>query len=266
MKNQYKSVTEYHEHLIENIDLIISEKKSTVKHADPFLFVCSELTKEKSAVSEDATKLHIKAVINTTNLYDSHEDVHIPNLWKKTLQEKRKIYLLQEHTMKFDHVISRDVKASTEQIAWKSLGYKYEGETQALVFDANVTVKDNPYMFDLYKRGLVDQHSVGMQYVNLFLCINSEESWAKEYKDAWDKYISYVANKEQIKSGVFYAVTEAKLIEGSAVLLGSNPITPTLEIEEIKNLKIDEPHESTQTITEPLILNTLYDAMIKALK
>ena len=266
MKNQYKSVTEYHEHLIENIDLIISEKKSTVKHADPFLFVCSELTKEKSAVSEDATKLHIKAVINTTNLYDSHEDVHIPNLWKKTLQEKRKIYLLQEHTMKFDHVISRDVKASTEQIAWKSLGYKYEGETQALVFDANVTVKDNPYMFDLYKRGLVDQHSVGMQYVNLFLCINSEESWAKEYKDAWDKYISYVANKEQIKSGVFYAVTEAKLIEGSAVLLGSNPATPTIETEEIKTLNIDEPPTGTQTIKEPYILNTLYDACIKALK
>ena len=89
---------------------------------------------------------------------------------------------------------------------------------------------------------------------------------AKEYKDNYDKYISHVANKEQIQGGVFYAVTEAKLIEGSAVLLGSNPITPTLEIEEIKNLKVDEPHESTQTIREPLFLNTLYDAMIKALK
>ena len=266
MKN-FKSITEYHEHLINNIDLVISEKKATIKQADPFMFVGSEFKQEKSIVSTtDATKIKVKAIINTTNLYDSHQDVHIKGLWKKTLQEKRKIYLLQEHLMKFDHVISRDVKATTETITWKELGYKYEGETQALIFDANISINDNAYMFDMYKRGNVDQHSVGMQYVNIYLCINSEETWAKEYKDNYDKYISHVANKEQIQGGVFYAVTEAKLIEGSAVLLGSNPITPTLEIEEIKNLKVDEPHESTQTITEPLIINTLYDAMIKALK
>jgi len=81
--------------------------------------------------------------------------------------------------MKFDHVISRDVKATTETITWKELGYKYEGETQALVFDANISINDNAYMFDMYKRGNVDQHSVGMQYVNIYLCINSEENVGK---------------------------------------------------------------------------------------
>lgn len=263
---KFKSITEYHEHLVNNIDIVISEKKATIKQADPFMFGYSELQQEKTIVSTDATKIKVKAIINTTNLYDSHQDVHIKGLWKKSLQEKRKIYLLQEHLMKFDHVISRDVKATTEVMTWKDLGYKYEGETQALVFDASVSVRDNAYMFDMYKRGNVDQHSVGMQYVNIYLCINSEETWAKEYKDNYDKYVSSVANKEQIQGGVFYAVTEAKLIEGSAVLLGSNPITPTLEIEEIKTLNIDEPPSGTQPIKEPYILNTLYDACIKALK
>ena len=132
MKN-FKSITEYHEHLINNIDLVISEKKATIKQADPFMFVGDEFKQEKSIVSTDATKIKVKAIINTTNLYDSHQDVHIKGLWKKTLQEKRKIYLLQEHLMKFDHVISRDVKATTETITWKELGYNMKAKRKRLI-------------------------------------------------------------------------------------------------------------------------------------
>ena len=47
--------------------------------------------------------------------------------------------------------------------------------------------------------------------------------------------------KEQAEEqGYFWAVTQAKLIEGSAVVLGSNPITPTL------SNKNDEPLKDTQ--------------------
>jgi len=90
MKN-FKSITEYHEHLINNIDLVISEKKATIKQADPFMFVGDEFKQEKSIVSTtDATKIKVKAIINTTNLYDSHQDVHIKGLWKKIATRKKK--------------------------------------------------------------------------------------------------------------------------------------------------------------------------------
>ena len=80
-----------------------------------------------------------------------------------------------------------------------------------------------------------------MRYVDIVLCVNTDEKWAKEEKENWDKYISEVIHKEQAEEqGYFWAVTQAKLIEGSAVVLGSNPITPTL------TSKNDEPLKDTQ--------------------
>jgi len=45
-----------------------------------------------------------------------------------------------------------------------------------------------------------------------------------------------VINQEEAKEqGYFWAVTEAKLVEGSAVVKGSNSYTPTLEVEQVKD-------------------------------
>jgi hypothetical protein len=61
-----------------------------------------------------------------------------------------------------------------------------------------------------------------------------------EEKENWDKYIGKVANVEQAEEeGYFWAVTEAKIVEGSAVLFGSNRVTPTLS----NNKTQDEPEE-----------------------
>ena len=60
--------------------------------------------------------------------------------------------------------------------------------------------------------------------------------------EAWEKYYPMIANKELADSkGYFWAVKEAKMIEESAVPVGSNSITPTLE----NNMK-SEPEKSTQ--------------------
>jgi len=73
-----------------------------------------------------------------------------------------------------------------------------------------------------------------MLYVKLFLCMNSESKWDQEEKANWDKYISHVVNKmEAEERGYFWAVTEAKVIEGSAVPLGSNFATPVISIEPV---------------------------------
>ena len=123
-------------------------------------------------------------------------------------------------------------------------------------------------MFKLYQKGQVDNHSVGMRYVNLYLCIDSDEKWAVEEKKNWDKYISHVANKEDIQYKMFYAVTEAKIIEGSSVLFGSNFVTPTLEVEEKEITAETEPVQITQTEDkqEPMKITQTLEDVLKALK
>jgi len=274
LNKEFTNKEELHRFIIDNKEEVIAVKKMGIKHADAINYIIKENTTEaanKSEVQkEDATTLHVKAVINTTNIYDSHGDVHIDGLWKNSLNSKRKLYLLQEHKADFDHVISRKVKATAEQMTFKELGYNYEGNTQALIFNAELSKEQNEKMFNRYKNNEVDNHSVGMMYVNLYLCIDSSEKWAAEEKANYDKYITHVANKEDIQDGVFWAVTEAKLIEGSAVLFGSNPITPTLETEsktEIEPIAV-EPSKDTQTKAEeePIIITQTWADVLKALK
>jgi len=144
---------------------------------------------------------------------------------------------LQEHKREFDKVISNDATAYTRQLAWKTLGADYEGTTQALVFESLVKESRNELMFEQYKNGWVTNHSVGMEYVDVVFCVNSEERWWAEEKENFDKYYPDVVNKEDVdKQGYFWAVLEAKLKEGSAVLMGSNWVTPTLD----NNLKTEK--------------------------
>ena len=258
----FKSKEEKLAHLVKNQDRIIAAKKAAIKFADACNFGAFTFEKDQFAekankpVTGDMTEIKVKAVINTTNLMDSHDDVHIPGLWKKSLRENKGIWHDQEHLHKFDSTISDydDLKAYTETMTWKDLGFKFEGETEALIFESQVKQDRNEFMFGQYKAGHVKNHSVGMQYVKLLLAVND-----KNFKDEfanWNKYIDQVANKEDAESlGYFWAVTEAKIIEGSAVKRGSNWATPTLE----NNMKSEpveatpEPPKDTQLTSDEII-------------
>jgi len=261
LNKTFDSLEDKFKELIANKNSIISQKKAVMKCADgigthSLLGTKDTALKANTPITEDVTELKVTAVINTTNLMDSHGDVHFPGIWKKSLKENKSIMHLQEHQMKFDKIISdgADLEATTKTMTWKSLGYDYEGSTQALVFNSTVKANRNPYMFSQYKGAHVNNHSVGMRYVKMELAVNSKEDWAKEEKAVWDKYYDQIANKELAMSeGHFWAVTEAKVIEGSAVPLGSNHITPTLhnnkEIEAVDNdvnTSIIEPSIDTQ--------------------
>ena len=131
-------------------------------------------------------------------------------------------------------------------MTWKSLGLPYDGTTEALIFESTIEKKRNEFMLNQYANGWVKNHSVGMRYVQLDLAINSEAEWNKEEKDLWDKFYPVIANKETAdERGYFWVVKEAKIIEGSAVVMGSNSATPTLEN---KNF---EPSLDTQGTIEP---------------
>jgi len=220
--------------LVENKDDIIYAKKSAVKYSEGFSAVQNKIDKDvivgKADGIDEVSEIKVRAIINTTNLVDSHKDLHIPNIWKKSLDENKRIKYLQEHEMKFDKIIADgdDLDVSTQTYQWKDLGYDMEGETQALVFDATVKEDRNPFMFKQFKNNVVDNNSVGMVYQKIQLAINDKD-YEEEYK-VWEKYYDNVANKEVPDSdGYFFSVTEAKVIEGSAVPNGSNYITPVLE-------------------------------------
>lgn len=257
MTREFATKEELFRYLVDNKDHLIAEKKFEMKKADPVDFIVLSVSEngkddaDKAEVSPaellKKDSIRVKIVINTTKLLDSHEDVHIDGLWKKSLKENKSPYHLQEHKMTFANIISDQVKAYTKTIPWRDLGYDADGITEALVFESEIEKDRNPYMFEQYCKGRVKNHSVGMRYVRLELCVNSKESYYKVEKEAWDKYIGEVINRKDAEDkGYFWAVTEAKFMEGSAVPVGSNFVTPTISI------KTAEPPLSTQpTIPGP---------------
>lgn len=262
--------------LVENKALLMEEKKFFPKYGDGIAFMntfydkaLDEFKTYKANLPVDIgskNELKVKVVINTTNLLDSHGDVHIPGIWKKSLSENKMLMHLREHQMAFDAIIAdgKELKAYTETMSWKDLGYNFQGNTEALVFESTIKKSRNPYMFEQYASGYVKNHSVGMQYVSFVLCVNEAEDpyYGAEF-EAWEKYFPLVANKEDaLARGWFWAVKEAKAREGSAVPLGSNWATPTLEndmksepVIDHSRFAIEEPVKSTPIDYEYLLKN-----------
>lgn len=250
-------------YLVQNKSLIIAQKKSATKRCDAVTYVVPNVNKEDYEQKDAATTVSdgssgnilIKLVANTTNLMDCHDDVHIPGIWKKTLSDNKTFLHLQEHDMEFESVISDSMTCYTKNMTWASLGLPYEGKTQALIGESIADITRNSYMCDQYRKGWVKNHSVGMQYVDIVLCINSKDEYYKEYKANWDKYSSMVANTDLMnEKGHFFAVLQAKLIEVSAVVRGSNWVTPTQSVEDyteadksVTPIKI-EPSHDTQSV------------------
>ena len=229
------------EWLTANKSTLIAQKKAIIRHADNCVLNSgTEVQREDGVaikanepITEPKEELNVVVAINTTNILDSHKDVHIPGLWKKSLKENgANIMHLREHKSgSFEHIIANgaDLKAYTKTYSFAKLGYpQFEGSTQALMFDSKVRKDRNPFMHNQYAKGYVTNHSVGMRYVKIYMCVNSTD-YPEEYA-MWEKYYPQIANKADAdKIGYFFAVTEAKVIEGSAVPMGSNFVTPTVD-------------------------------------
>jgi hypothetical protein len=103
---------------------------------------------------------------------------------------------------------------------------------EVLVYEAVIKKDRNEYMFNQYKSGYVLNHSVGMRYYKILFCYDSKETAYTQQKENFDKYSKEVLNKDDLGE-YFWAVLEAKNIEGSAVVKGSNFLTPVLSMEVI---------------------------------
>lgn len=255
---EFEDKNELFDFLVKEKKSLIAQKRAITKEADGIRFAIvtkdGSVSKANEPFTPNGDEFKVKVVINTTNLLDSHDDVHIPGLWKKSLAENKMIMHVEAHKRDFEDIIAdeKDLVAFTKKFTWDALGFpQYDGNTEALIFDSNITKERNAFMFKQYSKGWVRNHSVGMRYVQLVLCINDDNRGAEF--EAWEKYFPIIANKEDAEErGFFWAVKEAKIIEGSAVTLPSNPATPTLD----NNAK-NEPDNTTQkTINEPSLDDT----------
>jgi len=252
---QFETQADLFKALKENKKELVSLKKSIEKRADAFNYVGASIVdkntnKEENSNSNDVNELQVKVVINTTNFIDSHNDLHINGIWNKSVSDNKTFLHLQEHEREFDKVISDSAIGTVESMTWKSLGFPYNGKTEALVFNSTIQKKRNEFMFNQYSNGWVKNHSVGMRYVRMELAVNSESEFDKEEKELFDKYYPIIANKEVAdERGYFWVVSEAKIIEGSAVVMGSNSATPTLSVEN----KTDADTITTEIKIEPSI-------------
>lgn len=184
---------------------------------------------------EDA--VYRTVIANTYNYMDSHDDVHLNNVFKKSLEETKKLFLLHDHKFEVTAQTGNIMKAYEQEGRFIYYGYNSPLDTQALLLDVEIEKAKNELVFNEYKEHRINQHSVGMYYVKIDLAIDNQDD--KEAYALYRKYLPQIGNADEVeKQGYFFAVQEAKLKETSAVLQGSNPLTGIFDNN--KSLKNDD--------------------------
>ena len=258
---EFNTQGELFKHLKENRKTIIAQKCSTPHNSDEFDFGALELrANSKEKIGTKVTKsivqkedlmddeIGVDVITNMAGWCDSYMDVLIPDCWQKTITEKgasnkQLIYHLKNHGSRWDGYRTDDIIGSNVQMSskWIDLSqFNIESDLsqgQALIGSSIVKKKYDTKCFHLYSDDEIKQHSIGLRYIKIFLCMNSTEEEHTYEKENWDKYYKYVINKDKVDSrGYFWAVTEIKLLEYSAVLYGANELTTV-----VGTSKSDEP-------------------------
>ena len=246
LNKSYNTKKELFKALKQNEEDLISIKKKTIfKSCDKgqVLNFNPTLLKAIDADKNDLDDNFYYIAVNTINILDSHNDLHVKGIWNKTAKDQQgKNYLVADHDLKLKSVIAKpkDIEMVIMDISFKSIGKDYEGSTEALVYKI---AKDK--INKEYEEYLNDnvQSSVRMQYVKIDLALNSDDKEDAEYKKTFDKYIADITNKEDFEEiNYFWVVKEAKNVnESSLVLFGSNSATGLIE----------PPLKDTQSNIEP---------------
>lgn len=264
---QFATKEETFAFLRRNKDIFKAMKKAEKKLADGVggAFYFNDTIENESKIikandftgdKEKATKIKIVPVINTTNLLDSHMDVHMPKLWNRSIKNiSRPRILNQEHKgYEFTKVIADNIIPKVELISWSDLGYDWAGKTEALIYPTDVEKIRNEYMFKQYINGWVKNHSVEMYYIQLHLAMFSDNKADKAERDNWEEYRPNIINGDVADEFKwFWAVTEAKEVGGAAVPQGSNYVTPTQMVEDVSSnkhtLHNEPPNDTHETKT-----------------
>ena len=197
----------------------------------------------------------VDVIANLAGWCDSDQDVIIPGAYTKTINDrgalgKNLVYHLKNHVKTTDAIIGTDVQMRTEMINLSEFNIKSDlTQAEALIGSSIIDEDVDEKHYALYARDEIKNHSIGFIAMNIFLCMNSELTGDEEFKKNWDKYRPFVINKEKVDQyGFFFAITEIKLREYSAVLFGASELTPTIESTYPKQ---PEPSKSDTLQPEP---------------
>lgn len=238
---------ELFDYLVKNKKSIIDTKKAETKKA-PVIDINYTNHIEKSinykAIDDLENGIIKRAIVaNTYNWLDSHGDVHIDGVFTKSINErKQSVMHLHDHLYQLTAKVGEFDDIIEQKINWTDLSVAKAGYTTSLIGISNIMKEYNALIYNQYLQGKITQHSVSMQYVKIALAVNDPEY--KEEFATWSTYAPRIGNIEKaLEIGYFWAVTEAKLIEISAVIAGSNELTPTIEPQKYEPLDthINEP-------------------------
>ena len=249
--------------LKDNEQKIISLKKATVyKSADKGQFASGSLNASEIKSDFDWMKKgYFYPIVNTTNYYDSHGDVHFPALWNKTIKEQSgRIHYVLDHELKVGSVIAwpDNVGLMLKPIEWSAVGKDYPGTTEALILEVAESDIVNQDAKSVYSAKRSVQGSVRMSYVTIKLGINSDAKEYLENKAYYNSRINEIANRQDVEdAGYFFGIEEAKLIkETSMVLFGSNDATSIVYPDAVSDTK---GHDTT-----PPLPSMDYEKLLKA--
>ena len=250
LNKEYSSKEELFEDLKANKELIIREKKSQIfKSCDKGSAVGVKPLKIDAIKGIDLDDNFHYIAVNTTNVLDSHGDLHVKGLWNKSVKDQQgKNYLVTDHKMELSNVVAKkeNVEMFVSDIAYSSINKSFDGSTQALIYKVAKADIINPLAKEWLESKSDIEASVRMQYVNVELAMNSTAKSDKEEKKVFDTYVSQIANKGDFEEiDYFWVVKEAKNIgESSLVLAGSNGATGVINEAAVST--------STNNKTEPL--------------
>ena len=210
---------------------------------------------------EGSEALTIDGVAIIANWIDSHGSIFTEGCLRQSLEED--IIHSGDHVRDFAHLVSNSVEKEIRSIPFRELGVDIDGDATAFCFRSQFEKDDNEYMYKQYKRNRVKYHSIEFDWSRRgkeILCISTDLN-GQEYKDNWDKYYPTVINKEVADArGWFYVYERAPIVAVSAVVLGSNKVTPTLSArglsDEVLKLEI-EPKEDSKREEKQSIISRL---------
>lgn len=255
-------------YLRKNCDKIISQKKSLPIKSDDLEFGYSIInapgkTGKKAmlpaaAPDEVEKELNVEVIANMSGWCDSYMDVMVKDNWNKSINDlgasgQKLIYHLKNHGYSTDDIIGKNPNLYTRDIDLSIFNFTSDiKKAQGLLMSSTVCEDYDCKTYMLYEDGQIKQHSIGLRYIKLYLCMDSVEPEDTQYKENWDKYYPGVINKDKVDSkGYFWAVTEAQILEVSAVLFGANELTPTLSTSIPEDDTENEPPKSTQEQPSP---------------
>jgi len=232
-------------YLVENKELVIAQKKSICKRAEAVTFAPIRIAPEGQASksikplyenNKEAGTLKRTLLVNTYWWLDSHDDVHIGRgeegdkaIFSESIKNRaHKIFPIDQHNYSLDGRMGKTLALYEAPISWRALGVGRTGMTEGLFADAEIQRSKNERRYQDYMNDEIDQHSVGMYYNDVQLAVNDPDDFPKESK-VFEKYIGKIGNRQKAEAqGYFFAVEDARLGEYSAVIAGSNELTPTM--------------------------------------